>query len=217
MREFENAAVVTINYQIPLVVETDASDTAIAATLNQDGRPVAFFSRTFNPSERNHSPVEKEAYVIVEALRKWRHYLLCVHFKLLTDQQSVSFVFDDKHEGRKQQPASKYDPVVEEGELPDCNPQCAHVRLPNGKEEMVSMKDPALRGEPGDLGTSECLADANDLIGATEIAHEMCSNDEAADSPTPTNYELLKQKQQPLHPYYLRSCEAVIAFSRFSS
>ncbi|KAA3674732.1 uncharacterized protein DEA37_0003174 [Paragonimus westermani] len=64
---------------------------------------------------------------------------------------------------KKQQPASKYDPVVEEGELPDCNPQCAHVRLPNGKEEMVSMKDPALRGEPGDLGTSECLADANDL------------------------------------------------------
>ncbi|KAA3677328.1 uncharacterized protein DEA37_0001456, partial [Paragonimus westermani] len=180
-RELENAAVITINYQIPLVVETDAPDTAIAATLNQDDRPVALFSRTLNPSERNHSPVEKEAYAIVEALRKWRHYLLGVHFKLLT---------------------------VEEVELLDCNPQYAHVRLPNRKEEAVTVKHLAPRGEPDDLGTSECLADANDLIEATEIAHEMCSNDEAADFPTPTNYELSKQKQQRLHPYNLRSREA---------
>ena len=67
--ELEDAAVVTVNYQTPLVVETDASDSAIAATLNQDGRPVAFFSRTLTPSERNHSSVEKEAYAIVEVLR----------------------------------------------------------------------------------------------------------------------------------------------------
>ncbi|KAF5397798.1 hypothetical protein PHET_09316 [Paragonimus heterotremus] len=64
------------------------------------------------------------------------------------------------------------------------------------------------RGEPDDLGTSECSADANDLNEATEIAHEMCSNDDAADSPTPTNYELLKQRQQRLHPFNLRSREA---------
>ncbi|KAA3676054.1 uncharacterized protein DEA37_0003167 [Paragonimus westermani] len=163
-RKLENAAVVTSNYQTPLVVETDASDTAIAATLNQDCRPVAFFSRTLNPS----GPV------------------------LL----------------KKQQRASKYDPVVEEFELLDCNPQYAHVRLPNGKEETVSVKHLVPRGEPDDLGTSECLADANDLIKATAITHEMYSNDEAADSPTPTNYELLKQKQQRLHPYNLRSREA---------
>ncbi|KAA3675886.1 uncharacterized protein DEA37_0003823 [Paragonimus westermani] len=108
----------------------------------------------------------------------------------------------------KQQRASKYDPVVEEVELLDCNPQYAQVRLPNGKEETVSVKHLAPRGGPGDLGTSECLADANDLIQATEIAYEICSNDEAADFPTPTNYELLKQKQQRLHPYNLSSREA---------
>ena len=62
--------VLTIDSTVPLVVETDASDHAIAATLNQSGRPVAFFSRTLTGSEQRHSAVEKEAYAIVEALRK---------------------------------------------------------------------------------------------------------------------------------------------------
>ena len=98
--EIEDAVIVTIDHSQPLVVETDASDFAIAATLNQNGRPVAFFSRTLNNSEKNHSSVEKEAYAIVESLRKWRHYLIGRHFKLVTDQQSVSFMYDNKKKSK---------------------------------------------------------------------------------------------------------------------
>ncbi|XP_076069791.1 uncharacterized protein LOC143041669 [Oratosquilla oratoria] len=50
--------------------ETDASNTAIAATLNQASHPVAFFSRTFTPTECKHSAVEKEACAIVESFYK---------------------------------------------------------------------------------------------------------------------------------------------------
>ncbi|KER23840.1 hypothetical protein T265_14560, partial [Opisthorchis viverrini] len=52
-----------------------------------------FFSRTLNPSEKNHSAIEKEAYAIVESIRKWRHYLLGRPFKLTTDQRSVTFMY----------------------------------------------------------------------------------------------------------------------------
>ena len=78
--EIEKAAVYSIDENVPFMVETDATDAAVAATLNQGGRPVAFFSQTLNASEQLHSAVDKEAYAIVEALRKWRHFLTGRHF-----------------------------------------------------------------------------------------------------------------------------------------
>ena len=86
-----------ISDDLPLTVETDASDFAIAATLNQNDRPVAFHSRTLSACEQKHSAIEKEAYAVVEALRKWRHLLLGRHFTLLTDQKSVSCMLDTRH------------------------------------------------------------------------------------------------------------------------
>ncbi|GAA53165.1 retrovirus-related Pol polyprotein from transposon 17.6 [Clonorchis sinensis] len=98
--ELENATLITIDYNESLVVETDASDVAIAASLSQNHRPVAFFSRTLNSSEKNHSAIEKEAYAIVESIRKWRHYLLGRPFKLITDQRSVTFMYGGGQKGK---------------------------------------------------------------------------------------------------------------------
>ena len=83
-----------------LTVESDASDVALSACLNQKGKPIAFFSRTLQAYERKYSPVEKEACAVVEACRKFRHYLIGKKFLLITDQQAVSFMFDSNCHGK---------------------------------------------------------------------------------------------------------------------
>ncbi|GFW53067.1 retrovirus-related Pol polyprotein from transposon 17.6 [Trichonephila clavipes] len=92
-----NAALETIEDDIPFRVETNSSDFAIGATLSQAGSPVSFFSRTLHASELRHSSPEKEAYAIVESLRHWRHFLMGKHFEVFTDQQAVAFVFNQRH------------------------------------------------------------------------------------------------------------------------
>jgi hypothetical protein len=96
----EQSCVVCPNGSEILVLESDASDFAISASLNQGGKPVAFFSRTLKSHEQKHHAVEKEACAIVEACRAWRHYLVGRHFKLLTDQEAVSYIYDKKNHGK---------------------------------------------------------------------------------------------------------------------
>ena len=61
-----DACLNSIDEKIPFTVETDAS----SASLSQDGRPVAFFSRTLQDTEINQPSVEKEAQAIMEAVNK---------------------------------------------------------------------------------------------------------------------------------------------------
>ena len=94
-QELEKAVLVTYDSSQPLslVVETDASDVAIAATLNQNDRPLAFFTRTLRDSEKLYPPVEREACAVIEALRKWKHYLIGTHFTLVTDNEPIAFMY----------------------------------------------------------------------------------------------------------------------------
>ena len=59
--DMELAVFRLIDEGIPIVVECDDSETTLFATLNQDGRPVAFMSKTLQGSEMHYPPVEKEA------------------------------------------------------------------------------------------------------------------------------------------------------------
>ena len=80
-KAFTSAPILT--HWIPdaqLIVETNASDYALAAILsvvNEDNEvhPVAFHSRTFTVAELNYDTHDKELLAIFEAFKIWWHYL----------------------------------------------------------------------------------------------------------------------------------------------
>ena len=83
-------------------VETDTSGHAIGGVLSQeqDGkwRPIAFLSRTMQAAEQNYEIYDKELLAIVEALAKWRQYLLDVvePFEVWTDHENLKY-FREPH------------------------------------------------------------------------------------------------------------------------
>ena len=99
-QDISRSVITVVDPELPFVMETDASDKAIAGTLLQHGRPVAFFSRSLTSSELGHHIVEKEAYAIIECVRKWRHFLAGRHFTIITDQRAVSFMFSTCLKGK---------------------------------------------------------------------------------------------------------------------
>src|SRR5260221_5674011 len=65
---------------LPMMVETDASDCTIAGILSvttEDGeiQPVAFYSCTLQSAERNYDMHDKELLAIYEAFKSWQHFL----------------------------------------------------------------------------------------------------------------------------------------------
>jgi len=68
------------DYGKPFTLITDASDYATGSILEQEdafGRshPVAYFSKSLQPTERNYEIHDKELLAIVQSLKHFRHYL----------------------------------------------------------------------------------------------------------------------------------------------
>ena len=86
------ACLVNIDDNQKLRVECDASEVAIAAT---ESKLQAFMLRTLSPTEQKYPTVEREATaIIIEAVRKWAHFLHGRTFCLVKDQRSVAFMLD---------------------------------------------------------------------------------------------------------------------------
>ncbi|XP_026569425.1 uncharacterized protein K02A2.6-like [Pseudonaja textilis] len=88
------AVLVQFDQRLPLVLAADASPFGIGAVLshrlpNGSEAPIAFFSRTLSPTERNYSQIDKEALAAVAAVKKFHEFLFGHHFELVTDHKPL--------------------------------------------------------------------------------------------------------------------------------
>ena len=89
-----------VDFNLPFVVETDASDFALGAVLLQPEfsgstvlHPVAYASRKLVAAERNYSVYDKELLGLIFALGKWHQFLFgAVHpVRVLTDHSNLQY------------------------------------------------------------------------------------------------------------------------------
>jgi hypothetical protein len=73
-------------------VRCDASGLTIGAVLSQDNRLVTYFSEKMNDTKKKYSTYDKKIYAVIQALKKWRHYLIPKEFVLYSDNQALQFI-----------------------------------------------------------------------------------------------------------------------------
>ena len=88
------------NFEKKSQLYTDASGFGLGAVLVQEGRVIAYFSRTLRKPERNYSTIEQECLAIVESLKRFRHYLIGRKFEIYIDHKPLEWLQTQKAIGR---------------------------------------------------------------------------------------------------------------------
>jgi hypothetical protein len=92
------------DYTQPFFLATDASAYSVGAVLSQEGdfnartkkfiqQPIAYYSATFTPTERNYDIYERELLAVIKALEHWRPHLAATEepVTVLTDHANLTF------------------------------------------------------------------------------------------------------------------------------
>lgn len=98
-----NAVLAHPRFDLPFILDTDASDVGLSGVLSQvvEGveRPIAFASRRIQPAERAWHIREKEALAIIWSLETFRHFLIGSRFSVRTDHKPLR-VLKEANKGR---------------------------------------------------------------------------------------------------------------------
>jgi hypothetical protein len=85
-----------INWDFPFIIRTDASDHTVAGVLAQrhdhGERPIAFFSKKLSGSQKNWATIEKEAFAVLEALRRFRSWVFGYEIQLYSDHNPLLYL-----------------------------------------------------------------------------------------------------------------------------
>ena len=102
------------DYSKPFFLATDASAYGMEAILSQEGElnprthkptqhPIAYYSATFSPTERNYNIYERELLAVMKALEHWRPHLAATEIPVtvLTDHVNLTYWKNPKKVNRR--------------------------------------------------------------------------------------------------------------------
>lgn len=88
------------NFNLPFQIQTDASDSAIAAILTQQHeigeKVVAYFSQKLSPAQQAYAASEKEGLAVLSAIEKFRPFIEGTHFVVVTDASALTYIMKGK-------------------------------------------------------------------------------------------------------------------------
>jgi hypothetical protein len=88
----EQPILVLLDFKMTFQVKCDARGFAIGESFSQEDRLITYFSKKLNEAKVKYSMYDKDFYAIIQALKKWRHYLIPKEFVLYSDNHALQFV-----------------------------------------------------------------------------------------------------------------------------
>jgi len=73
----------------PLTLENDACEYGLSSAIFQEGRPIAYASRTLTDAEKRYAQIEKEMLALVYGLKKFHQYTFGRHVDIITDHKPL--------------------------------------------------------------------------------------------------------------------------------
>ena len=84
------------DFELPFILETDASDECIGAALMQriEGKdlPIAFFSRAMTSAEKKHDTSQKELLALIKSVEHFKQFLYGKEFVIKTDHHPLTSI-----------------------------------------------------------------------------------------------------------------------------